>query len=182
MPSFKAKANGTYTITLAKFGIVPMFDYFLLGCLAGALAGIGIIRLCWRLRRPLELAQYYDAAITEQGMYGALPIYGYLRQYCFVLVLAGCVVSTLSVVAAMRSIANPSLPSSDCPDHTTTPVFNLLILVLGIHMTTIAAFETVKHRHQKPFPIAPLVENVRKRLWGVAIFLLLATSVVAPFP
>ena len=150
--------------------------------LAGALAGIGTIGLCWRLQRPLELAQYYDAQITEQGMYGTLPIYGYLRRYCFILVLAGCVVSTLSVVAAMWSIANPSPSPSDCADHEiATSVFNLLILVLGIHMTTIAAFETVKHRHQKPFPIAPLVENVRKRLWGVAIFLLLATSVVALF-
>ena len=147
--------------------------------LAGALAGIGTIGLCWRLQRPLELAQYYDAGITEQGMYGALPIYGYLRRYCFILLLAGCVVSTLSIVAAISSIANQISPSS-CSD--VAPVLNLLILVLGIHMTTIAAFETVKHRHQKPFPIAPLVENVRKRLWGVAIFLLLATSVVALLP
>ena len=156
---------------------------FFLECLAGALAGIGIIFLCWRMRRPLQLAQHYDRRIVaEQQLYGALPIYGYLRRYFVVLLLAGCVVLLVSVASAVAVILD-ILDSSTatCPaDGVATSVFRVLVLFMGIHMPMIAAFETAKHLHG-PYPITALVENVRLRLWGVAVFLLLAIGLVALF-
>ena len=153
---------------------------FFLECLAGALAGVGIIFLCWRLWRPLLLAQHYGAHIvTEQQLYGALPIYGYLRRYFVVLLLAGCVVLLVSVASAVPAILH-ILDSSTatCPtDGAATAVFGILVLFMGIHMPMI---EMAKHRHG-PYSITSLVENVRMRLWGVAVFLLLAIGLVALF-
>lgn len=109
-------------------------------------------------------------------MYGALPIYGYLRRYCFILLLAGCVVLLVSVVGAVRAI------HAKCSsDGVAALVLTILGLLLGIHLPTVAAFETAKHRHRLPYPITALVETVRKRLWGVAVFLLLIIGLVALF-
>lgn len=158
----------------------------LLECLAGALAGIGIICLCWSLWRPLHLAQHYGVN-NEQGMYNALPIYGYLRRYFAVLLLAGCVVLLVSVVStvpailAIKDYLGPSR-SAECPSgEAAVTVLAILGLFLGIHLPTVGVFETTRHRHPKLSPITGLVEDVRRRLWGVAVFLLLAIALVALF-
>ena len=161
--------------------------FLLLDCLAGALAGIGLICLCWHIRRPLRLAQHYDVHIKEPGMYSALPIYGYLRRYFLLLVLSGCVVFLVSVVGVVLAI----LAILDYRDYielrpvvcrsggTGAPVQGILTLIFAIHVATIAAFETAKRRHDGPYPITALVERVQKRLWGVAVFLLLAIGLAA---
>ena len=150
----------------------------LVECAAGALAGIGIIGLCWRAWRPLELAQRYNINMTDEGMYQALPIYGYLRRYFSVLLLAACVVVLVCTVLLIRVVGQEW---SNCTglESVTPKVFAILVLFLGIHMATILAFETTKRRHRGPYPIEVLVENVRKRLWGVAVFLMLAIGLVA---
>ena len=158
---------------------MPSCIGLLLECAASALAGIGIIGLCWRMWRPLELAQRYNKQITEQGMFGALPIYGYLRRYFFVLLLAACVVLLASVVTAALQIPDIQKDLGSCGVFGQAPVLAILILFLGIHMATILAFETTKRRHKGPYPIETLVEDVRKRLWGVAVFLMLAIGLVA---
>ena len=152
----------------------------LLECVASALAGIGIIGLCWRARLPLRLAQRYDATITDKGMYGALPIYGYLRRYFSILLLAACVVVLVCTVLLIHiGLEWPKCADRADPKSVTQTVLIILSLFLSIHMTTIATFETIKRRHKEPYPIKTLVENVRKRLWGVAVFLVLAIGLVA---
>ena len=150
----------------------------LLECGASALAAIGVIVFCWRARRPIRLAQYYDAQITELGMYGALPIYGFLRRYFSMLLSAAGVVVLVCVVLLVR-VSQECPRSCTCFGSATRTVFVILSLFLGIHMTTIAAFETTKRRHERPYPIEVLVKNVRKRLWSVAAFLLFAMAMVA---
>ena len=149
----------------------------LVECAVSALAGIGIIGLCWRMWRPLKLAQRYNKQITEQGMFGALPIYGYLRRYFSILLLAACVV--VLVCAVLLIHIGLEWPKCADPKSVTQTVLIILSLFLSIHMTTIATFETIKRRHKEPYPIKTLVENVRKRLWGVAVFLVLAIGLVA---
>lgn len=154
---------------------------FLLECLAGALAGIGVVGLCWRLLRPLKLAQHYDPHIDEDGMFRALPIYGYLRRYFLALLLAGCIVFLVSIVPAVGTfLAILDSSSSRCPnDGFSWLILEVLLIFLGVHMSTIAAFERTRLRHRGPYPVKALVENVRKRLWGAAAFLLLALGSVA---
>lgn len=64
-------------------------DVLLLDCLIGAVTGIGVIVCFWRLRRPLHLAQTYDADRDEESLYSGLPIYGFLRRYLLVMLFAG---------------------------------------------------------------------------------------------
>ena len=149
----------------------------LLECVASALAGIGIIGLCWHARLPLRLAQRYDAAITDKGMYGALPIYGYLRRYFSILLLAACVV--VLVCAVLLIFIGLEWPECTGLEPVTPMVLIILGLLFGIHMTTTLAFETTKRRHTRPYPVETLVKNVRNRLWGVAVFLVLAIGLVA---
>lgn len=160
---------------------MPDCPAFFVECLAGALSGIGVIGLCWRLRRPIKWAQHYDPHIDKDGMFRALPIYGYLRRYFLVLLLAGCIVFLVSTVPAVPVIlAVLDSPSARCPDDGfSSLVLKVLVIFLSVHMPTIAAFERTKRRHQGPYPVTELVENVRKRLWGVAVFLLLAVGSVA---
>ena len=147
----------------------------LFACLAGALAGIGIISLCWRVRRPLRLAAYYNPATDdEQEMYVALPIYGYLRRYFFVLLLTGCIVLLVSTVPVILALLD--LYHMHCP---VDKSFQILALLLGIHMSTIVAFERAKRRYDSSYPVPALVKNVRGRLLGVAVFLVLAIGLVA---
>lgn len=147
----------------------------LLACLAGALAGIGIISLCWRVRGPLRLAEHYNRYVdNEQEMYAALPIYGYLRRYFFILLLAGCVVLLVSTVPVILALLG-----GVCPNSPAGEVLGILILFLGIHMSTMTAFETTKHPQGRPYPVPVLVKKVRGRLVGVAVFLVLAIGLMA---
>lgn len=145
----------------------------LLECLIGAVAGVGVIASCWRLRRPLDWARTYDARMTEDGLYGDLPIYGYLRRYLLVLLLSGFVVVLGSAVGVILSFGD------DCRNRETGPALALFVVLFGIHMSTIAWFETTRHQHAKPYRIQALVDDVRKRLWRIAIVLLVAT--ILPF-
>ena len=149
----------------------------LVECAVSALAGIGIIGLCWRMWRPLKLAQRYNKQITEQGMFGALPIYGYLRRYFSILLLAACVV--VLVCAVLLIFIGLEWPECTGLEPVTPMVLIILGLLFGIHMTTTLAFETTKRRHTRPYPVETLVKNVRNRLWGVAVFLVLAIGLVA---
>lgn len=150
---------------------------FFLECLAGALAGVGVVGLCWRLQRPLKLAQHYDPHIDEDGMFRALPIYGYLRRYFLALLLAGCIVFLVSTIPAILTVFGAP---STCPDDGfSSLVLRVLVIFLSVHMPTIAAFERTRRRHRGPFPVTELVETVRKRLWGIAVFLLFAVGLVA---
>ena len=149
----------------------------LLECLACMAAGVGVIACCWRLRRPLRWAQTYDGRITEEGLYDDLPIYGYLRRYMLVLLLGGLVVlltSASSLVFKLPSIIKWDSCELDTPVEEVGP---LLLIFFGIHMSTIAWFETVRRRHG-PYRIKALVDDVGKRLWGVAVFLLVAGSLL----
>ena len=150
----------------------------LLQCLAGAVAGIGTISLCWRMQWPLRLAEHYNVKIgDEQGLYVALPIYGYLRRYFSILLLAGCVVLLISIATSLILASEPSR----CPREGGSVVVGILTVFLGAHIPTIAAFEATKRRHQPGQPpfVAVLVGDVQKRLYGVAVFLLLAIALVA---
>lgn len=145
----------------------------LLPCFAGAVAGIGIVSFCWGMLRPLRLTQHLAVDISsEEGMYVAMPIYGYLRRYFLILLLAGGVVLLMSIVALVRE---------RCSGNVVTQVVGILIVFLGAHLATIAAFETSKRRRRPERPpfVARLVENVQKRLYGVAVFLLLAIALIA---
>lgn len=138
-------------------------------------AGIAVIALCWRLRRPLRLAQTYDAHITEEGLFSALPIYGYLRRYLWAILFAGFVVvlvSTFPVIAVLPD-------RYPCPDPDAIKmVASLLLAFFGVHMPTITWFETVKRRHRGGYRIQALVDDVGKRLWGVAALLLVSTGLL----
>ena len=145
----------------------------LLDCLIGALAGGGVIAFCWRLRRPLRWARTYDARITEDGLYGELPIYGFLRRYLLVLLFSGFIVLLASLVVVIRELPQ-IVACKDCGlTHALPPT---LFGLFGIHMSTIAWFETTRHQHRKPYRIAELVDDVRKRLWRIAVILLIATG------
>ena len=145
----------------------------LLQCFASIVAGMGIISLCWSMLRPLWLIQHFDLDIADkQGMYVALPIYGYLRRYFLILLLAGGVVSLISIVA---------LVSDRCTESGPPAITAILTVLFGTHIPTIGAFEISKrHRRpgQRPF-VARLVEHVQKRLYGIAVFLLLAIALIA---
>lgn len=153
------------------------FD-ILLQCLAGAVAGIGTISLCWRMQVPLRLAEHYDVKrAREQGLYVAMSIYGYLRRYFSILLLAGCVILLLGVATSLILASGPE----SCPEGFESVVVVILAVFLSAHISTIAAFETAKRRHQPGQPpfVAVLVKDVQKRLYGVAVFLLLAIALVA---
>ena len=152
----------------------------LLQCFAGLVAGIGTISLCWRLQGLLiRLTEDLKFDIDgEKGLYVALPIYGYLRRYFSILLLAGGVVLLISIAAASLYVAS-GLRS--CPRDWGSVVVSILIVFLGTHIPTIAAFEASKRRHRPGLPpyVTVLVEVVQRQLYGVAVFLLLAIALVA---
>ena len=147
----------------------------LLECLIGAVAGVGVIASCWRLRRPLDWARTYDARMTEDGLYGDLPIYGYLRRYLLVLLLSGFFVVLGSALLVILIFIG-----GNCGNGGTGTALALFVVLFGIHMSTIAWFETARHQHGKPYRIQALVDDVRKRLWRIAI-VLLVTTIPLPF-
>ena len=145
----------------------------LIDCLVGVVAGIGVVACCWRLRRPLQWAQAYDGKITERGLYDDLPIYGYLRRYLLVLLFSGFVVlftSTLAVILQLPEIVDFK------PCGLTNVQLSILFGLFCVHLSTIAWFETARYQHQKPYRIQALVDDVRKRLWRIAVILLVAAS------
>lgn len=142
--------------------------------LVDAAVGIGIIGLCWRLLKPLDwAAKYSGIGITKQGLFQALPIYGFLRRYFLVLLLAGCIVLLASIFVAVLAILNSSNFCAE--DMGELPVFGVLLSFFSLHFAAIWRFEKATHRHDGPHP--ELVENVSRRIWGVAVFLLLAVVV-----
>ena len=152
----------------------------LLQCFAGVVAGIGIISLCWRLQGLLirlteDLKLDIDA---EKGLYVALPIYGYLRRYFSILLLAGAVVLLISVTAASLFLASES---RSCPKDWGPVAVSILVVFLGTHISTIAAFEASKRRHRPGLQryVTVLVEVVQRQLYGIAVFLLLAIALLA---
>ena len=152
----------------------------LLECLVGAVTGIGIIVCFWRLRLPLHLAQTYDGHRDEEGLYSGLPIYGFLRRYLLVMLFAGFVALLVSMVGAVRSL----LPLFEVGSRTckgfggiSGHVANLVLVLFGIHMTTIGCFETGK-RHRPVSRIKETVDEVSRRLWGAAAVLLVTVGVL----
>ena len=151
----------------------------LLQCIAGVVAGVGIISLCWRLQGLLiRLTKDLKLGIDgEEGLYVALPIYGYLRWYFSILLLAGGVVLLISFAAALYLAAN----SSSCPRGWGSVVVTILTGFLATHFPTIAAFEKSKRQHRPCLPpyVKVLVDIVQRQLYGIAVFLLLAIALVA---
>ena len=146
-----------------------------LECVVGAAAGVVIIACYWRLRRPLRWAQTYDAGITEEGLFDELPIYGYLRRYLLLVLFAGLLV-LLTSLARLIGLLVESIPADSCPElDSVGPVAGLLLFLLGIHLSTIAWFESVKRRHG-PYRIKALVDAVGKLLWGLAVLFLIGAS------
>lgn len=145
----------------------------LLDCLIGAVVGIGIIACFWRLRRPLRWAQTYDAYVDEEGLYKGLPIYRFLRHYLLVMLLAGFVALTASTIGLISNLLG-SLKVDDfaCPKPG-EQIVSLILVLFGIHMTTIICFETSRRRSLVP-RIKEIVDEVRRRLWGVTAVLLIA--------
>lgn len=142
-------------------------------CLIGVVAGIGLIVCCWRLWSPVNWARKYDATITEERLYTGLPIYGYLRRYLLVMLFVGFVaVLTTGIVMVETLFKMRESASCNSPDW---KIANLILALLGIHMPTIIWFETIKRR--RPSLIQRTVDEVGKRLWGVAV-LLVATGLL----
>ena len=151
----------------------------LLKCLVGAAAGIGVIAICWRLRRPLDWARSYDGRITEDKLYGELPIYSFLRRYLLLLLLSGFVALLISTIPVIWQPKEVVEPSESCELRTADPAVSVLFFVLfGVHMSTIVWFETARHHHRKPYRIPGLVDDIRKRLWSIAVILLVAASLL----
>lgn len=149
----------------------------LLQCFAGLVAGVGTISLCWRLQGLLIRLTDDLKLDIEKGLYVALPIYSYLRRYFTVLLLAGGVVLLISIAATSLSFASDS---NGCPSRGGNTVVAILVAFLGTHIPTIAAFEASKRRHRPGLPpfVTELVDVVQKRLYGIAVFLLLAIALV----
>lgn len=149
-------------------------EIVLVESLVDAAVGIGIVSLCWRLLKPLDWAAKYSGVhITKQGMFKALPIYGFLRGYFLILLLAGCIVVLASIFMAVLAILNINEPN--CAGMGELPVFGVLLSFFSLHFAAIWRFEKATHGHDGPHP--ELVENVSRRIWGVAAFLLLAVVV-----
>lgn len=152
----------------------------LVKCLVGAAAGIGVIAFCWRLRRPLKWAQSYDGQITEDKLYGELPIYSFLRRYLLLLLLSGFVALLISTIPVIWQLKEVVEPSESCELRTADPTVSVLFLLFGVHMSTIIWFETARHqrRNRKPYRVPRLVDDIRKRLWSIAVILLVAASLL----
>ena len=154
-------------------------EKFILGGVICALAGVGVMGICWRLRRPLVWAQQYDKTITEDGLYGVLPIYGYLRRYLVALLFTGAAIFLASVLVPILVFSFSKLECGTM-SRVAQPIFTLLTALLCAHVATIALYEihSFKHRHGKLTKTKRLVENLRNRMWGSALFLLLAVAVL----
>ena len=144
---------------------------FILGCAFCALAGVGIVGIFWRLRRPLDWAHRYDKQITEDGLYSALPIYRYLRHYLVVLLVAGVSILLMSVLLPVLVLA-----TNNCVEPPTEQVHSLLLTLLAAQLTTATIYEIkgVKRRQRRSDLMQELVRKLGNRLWGSVIFLLLA--------
>lgn len=146
----------------------------LLGCLIGLAVGIGIIVCFRRLRDPVCLAQTYHVDI-DGGLFTALPIYRYLRRYLLVMLFAGVVavlVSTVFMVEGLLGVLQimGSKNSCDKPD---TGVAGLILAIFGVHMSATTCFE-VGSRHRPVPQVKEVVDKLGRRLWGVAVLLLVA--------
>ena len=136
--------------------------------------------MCWRLRRPLIWAQQYDPKITEDGLFGTLPIYGYLRRYLVAILFAGMAILLMSTIVPILVIAIDECLS---PPATFPPlVLSLLVALLFTHLGTIALYEieSAKRREYMSVTTKKLVISLRNRLWASALFLLFAIVVVGP--
>lgn len=152
----------------------------LLDCLVGAVTGIGVIVCFWRLRLPLHLAQTYDAHIDKDGLFSGLPIYGFLRRYLLLMLFAGFVALLVSMVGVVISLlALFKVGGLTCKGFggISGYVANLVLVIFGIHMTTIACFETDR-RHRPASPIKGTVNEVSRRLWGAAAILLVTVGLL----
>ena len=135
-------------------------------------ASIGVIACFWRLRHPLRWAQTYHTHIDEKGLYSGLPMYGYLRRYLLIMLFAGFVALLVSLVfVAVGLVEGRSCPKPDAG------VANLLLVIFGVHMSTIAGFEFGR-RHGPVPPIKVVVDKLGRRLWGVAVLLLAAVGLL----
>ena len=146
----------------------------ILESLVGAAAGIGIIVRCWALRSPLRWAQRLDATMTEDGMFDALPIYGYLRRYLLVILVAGFVILLVSFVPLIFQLCGAPVARD--------PVGAILLLALAIpHLGTIALFFTDRQRGDPGRQLRwkeNLVKAVSRHLWGIATVLLVPTGLM----
>ena len=153
----------------------PCATFLLLENLVGATAGIGLITCCWALRHPLRWAHHYDATMTEAGLFSALPIYGYLRRYLQVMLIAGLVILLASLVTLIAQWGS-------CDDlNAVGPICGLLLALAALHLPTIGWF--VKDRQgdgsnpQKQYQ-KDLVNAVGRRLWGLAVALLVPAGLL----
>ena len=154
---------------------------FILAYVFCALASVGIVGICWRLRHPLDWAQQYDAHITEDGLYGTLPIYGYVRHYLLALLFAGVAILFMSVLVPILVLVLAM--DNNCHEPPTAILQVVLQLLRGLlfaHITTIAFYkiESVKRCKPKSKLMQDLVHNLRNRLWGSGLFLFLIIVVL----
>lgn len=87
----------------------------------------------WRLRRALQFAETYDVDIN-QGRYESLPIYAYIRHHVHIVLLANIALLIISIVLAIRSIAQAA-PFLGI-------VSTLLTVLLAVHTAFIACYES----------------------------------------
>lgn len=145
----------------------------LLDCLVGVVAGIGVIVYLWRLQYPLRVAERCHRQVSGK-LYKGLAIYVFLRRYVLVMQFAGFVALLVSAIGLVESLVGLGDGNACKP---TGHVASLILVLFGVHMSTIACFETGKHHD--PVPAAKgSVENVGKRLWGVAAILLVTTGLL----
>lgn len=138
-------------------------------------ASIGVIVCFWSLRRPVRWAQTYHTHIDEEGLYSGLPIYGYLRRYLLIMLFAGFV--ALLVSLAFVAVGIVGLVEDRPCEKPDAGVASLILVIFGVHMSTIAAFE-VGRRHRPGAPIKMVVAKLGNRLWGVAVLLLAAVGLL----
>lgn len=138
-------------------------------------ASIGVIACFWRLRRPVRWAQTYHAHIDEEGLYSGLPIYGYLRRYLLIMLFAGFVALLVSLVFVAVGLTG-IIEGRSC-ERLDAGVASLILVIFGVHMSTIAGFE-IGRRHRPVPRIKVVVDELGRRLWGVAVLLLAAVGLL----
>lgn len=152
-------------------------EILVLECALGALAGVGVAGICWRIRRPLRWAQQFDHQMTEHGLYKALPIYGFLRRYLLALLFAGLAIILMNTLVLVLVLGSECSMSSRILLQVVLP---LLIALLCIHMAAVTLYEMeiAKHRQCRSEVMETIVRKLRNRLWGAALFLLLETVIL----